>query len=148
MTALSGINSRVAGYEHGADAYMVKPVDTRELMAATLQAGRRSVLTRQPGPELLLDTAALRLRGPEGITPISERETQLLVAFVLAVGQQLDNWQVFQVLGIAEDQKEKNRAMVAITRLRAKLNRVSSKDDCLRVIRHTGYRLCIPVRLV
>lgn len=147
MTALSGIGSRVAGYEHGADAYLVKPVDPRELVAATGQAGRRNLATRTASPGLVLDTSALRLTGPLGAHPVSERETHLLSAFVRSPGQQLETWQVFQVLGTPEGEAEKNRAMVAITRLRAKLVRAGAPEDCLRAIRQSGYRLCIPVRL-
>lgn len=147
MTALSSINSRVAGYESGADAYLVKPVDTRELVAATVQAGRRSVLTRPADAGLVLDVDALRLQGPAGTTAVSAREAHLLAAFVRAAGRQLETWQVFQALGTAEGENEKNRAMVAITRLRAKLLRAGASGDALRAVRQSGYRLCIPVRL-
>lgn len=147
MTALSGINSRVAGYEHGADAYLVKPVDTRELVAATVQAGRRSLATKTTEPGLLLELSALRLRGPGGSTSVSAREAHLLAAFVRAAEQQLETWQVYQALGTLEGESEKNRATVAITRVRAKLLRVGAQEDCLRAIRQSGYRLCVPVRL-
>lgn len=147
MTALSDIGSRVAGYEHGADAYLVKPVDTRELVAATLQAGRRRLATQAAEPGLLLELGALRLRGPGGITSVSAREAHLLAAFIRAAEQQLETWQVFQALGALDSEAEKNRATVAITRLRAKLMRAGAPEDCLRAIRQSGYRLCVPVRL-
>lgn len=147
MTALSGVNHRVAGYESGADAYLVKPVDPRELVAAAVQAGKRSVATRLAKPGLLLDLRALRLEGPGGFTVVSGREAQLLSAFVLAAEQQLETWQIFQALGTPEGDNEKNRATVAITRLRAKLLRVGAEEDCLRAIRQSGYRLCVPMRL-
>lgn len=147
MTALSSIGNRVAGYEHGADAYLVKPVDSRELLAAMAQAGRRSVATRAAAPGLVLDAGALRLSGPLDTQLVSEREAHLLAAFVRAPGQQLETWQVFLALGTPEGEAEKNRAMVAITRLRAKLVRVGAPGDCLRAIRQSGYRLCIAVRL-
>ena len=71
----------------------------------------------------------------------------ILAAFVRSAGQQLETWQVFQLLGTPEGEAEKNRAMVAITRLRAKLVRTGAAEDCLRAIRQSGYRLCVPVRL-
>ncbi|MFM7067171.1 MAG: response regulator transcription factor [Gammaproteobacteria bacterium] len=147
MTALSSVGNRIAGYEHGADAYLVKPVDPRELLAATVQAGRRSAATRPAQAGLQLDVGALRVEGPAGQVPVSEREAQLLASFVRAAGQQLETWQVFQALGTPEGSTEKNRTMVAIARLRSKLTRAGAPEDCLRAIRQSGYRLCVPVRL-
>ena len=94
-----------------------------------------------------MEVGALRLQGPRGTCQVSEREAHLLAGFVRSAGQQLETWQVFQLLGTPEGEAEKNRAMVAITRLRAKLVRTGAAEDCLRAIRQSGYRLCVPVRL-
>lgn len=86
LTALSRIQDKVDGFAQGADDYLVKPFDTRELIARIRALARRSA---QPVNEALLQYADIALNTnqlilsckDESLT-ISIKECELLEAFI------------------------------------------------------------------
>lgn len=80
LTALSGIGDRVDGLDAGADDYLAKPFDIRELCA------RLRALCRRAGGgggvlrfgDLVFDPAGLRLSGPLGACTLARKEGELL----------------------------------------------------------------------
>ena len=150
MTALSAIHNRVAGYESGADVYLVKPVDPRELLAAVTRCGQRSAHGQTAAtetPALLLDPVRRCLSGPDGEQRLSADEAVLLTAFLRAPDQRLENWQFLELLGIDATANDKARIEVRVSRLRRKLLEAGGSSDCLQSIRGAGYQLCATLRV-
>lgn len=150
MTALSAIHSRVAGYDAGADVYLVKPVDPRELLAAIERVGQRAranTTSPEASSELTLDPRRQSLTGPNGEQRLSVDEALLLAAFARAAEQRLENWQVLEVLGISSGPNDKARVEVRLSRLRKKLYLAGAPTGSLQPVRGTGYQLCMDLQI-
>src|SRR5256885_12253022 len=81
LTARDGVEDRIAGLDHGADDYLTKPFEFRELLARLRALLRRSVELRPPQitvADLVLDTGAQSVaRGGRSI-PVTTKEYALL----------------------------------------------------------------------
>ena len=149
MTALSAIHDRVAGYESGADVYLIKPVDPRELLAAVARCAQRSQHALQVGQTpLTLEPLRRCLTGPAGEQGLSADEAVVLAAMVRAPDQQLENWQLLELLQIESTAKDKARIEVRLSRLRKKLLLVGAAPECLQPMRGAGYQLCVVVKIL
>lgn len=89
LTALSGIGERVDGLDAGADDYLSKPFDTRELMARLRALTRRPGTAADPtlqGGDVTLSPTELTLAGPKGTVSLTKRECDLLEALLRSPG--------------------------------------------------------------
>lgn len=89
LTALSGIGERVDGLDAGADDYLSKPFDTRELMARLRALTRRPGTAANPtlqGGDVTLSPTELTLAGPKGTVSLTKRECDLLEALLRSPG--------------------------------------------------------------
>ena len=91
LTALGRVEDRVEGLGAGADDYLVKPFDNRELIARLQALGRRPARTLESAllrfGDVSLDAAALTLAGPAGTVRLSRNESALLEALLRRAGQ-------------------------------------------------------------
>ena len=145
---------RVVGLELGADDYVSKPFDLRELLARI-----RSVLRRaQPIPAvelahrfnfdgLSLDMAARQLtgRGGEDIS-LTRGELELLLTFVQRPHQVLSRDQLMNAIH-GRDAGPYDRAIdVQIGRLRRKVELDPGSPRLIRSVRGAGYLFASPVQ--
>ncbi len=125
LTARSQIDDRVIGLDAGADDYMVKPVDFRELLArcrvlARRRAGRASNLFTV-GP-LTFDRGAKQAQIGGIDVQMRAREIQLLEIMIDNLGRMLSKEEVADKLYTFEETPSLNAVEQLVTRLRKKLD--------------------------
>jgi two-component system response regulator QseB len=139
LTARDAVDDRVAGLDAGADDYIVKPFDLKEL-----EARLRAVLRRRAGSassviehgRLSLDLASHELRRDGVPVPVSPREFALLHALLERPGRILSRAQLEERLYGWGEEVGSNVVEVHIHSLRRKLG-----ADLIRNVRGVGYRI-------
>jgi two-component system OmpR family response regulator len=156
LTAQGDPLSRVLGLELGADDYLPKPFETRELVArikAVLRRGSALMAAAQATAPLRFggwqfDRLQRRLLSPEGVVvPLSATEFRLLSAFVDHPGQVLGREKLLALSsrsgGSANALPSDRSIDLAISRLRGKLD-AGAGSPLIRTVRGEGYRFVPP----
>ncbi len=156
LTARAALNDRLHGLGLGADAYLVKPIDVREL-AATLHALSRRLrsklehqradadvgagvqaLPRSSGWKLAVgDWALCNADGAE--MAISESERRLLKIMLAAAGQVVTRELLIAEFAQDDDDYDPHRLDAVISRLRKRTEQAGLGKLPLQSIRGTGY---------
>ncbi|MBS7812483.1 response regulator [Roseococcus pinisoli] len=148
LTARGAPDDRVAGFEHGADDYLAKPFDPRELALRIRTILRRaapapSAAPMPSGPIQLgqrwFDAERCELRGPDGTQRLTGGEAALLSALARRAGEVLSREDIAVALG-TPDAGERS-VDVQVTRLRRKIELDPREPRFLHTIRHKGYVL-------
>ena len=156
LTATASPIDRVVGLELGADDYIAKPCELRELMARIRSVLRRSAPARTPAPEAAsakaakdqlvrfgtkwLDLEAQALRDEEGNEhPLTASEFSLLKVFAANPKRVLSRERLLE-LANARDAEAFDRAVdLRIMRIRRKIEIDPTKPAVIRTIRGVGY---------
>lgn len=123
-TARDQISDRIAGLDAGADDYVVKPFDLRELSArirAHARRGQGLPETRIAVAGLEVDRAAARLWQDGAEVRLTAREWALFDALLGARGRVLPKAALEEALGSFDAAIEGNAVEVYVSRLRTKL---------------------------
>jgi two-component system OmpR family response regulator len=143
LTARDAVSDRVAGLDHGADDYLVKPFSFAELLARLRALARRGAGARPAVLEvgdLRLDPATHRVtRGSTEIS-LSAKEFALLEVFMRHPGEAISR---FHLLEHAWDYDYENRSNVVdvyVRYLRQKVDRPFGAAS-IETVRGVGYRL-------
>ena len=156
LTATASPIDRVVGLELGADDYIAKPCELRELMARIRSVLRRSAPVRTAAPEAAsakavkdqlvrfgtkwLDLEAQALRDDEGNEhPLTASEFGLLKVFAANPKRVLSRERLLE-LANARDSEAFDRAVdLRIMRIRRKIEPDPTKPAVIRTIRGGGY---------
>jgi DNA-binding response OmpR family regulator len=144
LTAMGRIGDRVDGLDAGADDYLVKPFDMRELLARVRALCRRPANTEPDGlkqfADITLDTAQLLLNGPKGQCTLSKKEGELLAALISNSGQTLSRTTLFgKIWGLdAEVEEAILDSYIHFVRRRI---RVVGASAIVTTVRGIGYRI-------
>lgn len=148
LTVQSDDVDKILGLEMGADDYLTKPYNFRELLARVRALLRRSYgeFAQQEGE--LLHVADLTIdhgrgqvwRGTEQLHP-TPTEFRLLVHLAKHQGQALSKAQLLDaVWGYSADAADENTLMVHIRRLRQKVELEPSRPRLILTVPGIGYR--------
>ena len=150
---------RVVGLELGADDYLTKPFNLRELLARVRAILRRFDVGRTAparDPERgrfrfsgwQLDRRIRQLTDPTGApVALTKGEYAMLVAFLEAPQRPLSREHLLQATRIHEDVFDRS-IDVQILRLRRKLERDPSAPRVIRTERGVGYVFAVPVERI
>ena len=147
LTARGGPADRIAGFEAGADDYLPKPFDPRELVLRIRAMLRRSPPPTASGPPtgpvplgpLSFDTDRGELRGAAGIVRLTGGEAALLTALARRANQVLSREDIAAALGM--DEAGERAIDVQVTRLRRKVEQDPREPRFLHTVRGRGYVL-------
>lgn len=152
LTAMGEETDRIIGLEMGADDYLAKPFNPRELLARIKAVLRRfetlpvPISVSDEGNEILsfagwtLNTQARILADPEGeAVEISGGEFELLQAFVTHPGRVLNRDQLLDMARGRDAQPFDRSIDVQVSRLRKKIEPDPKKPELIKTVRGGGY---------
>jgi len=143
LTARDAVDDRVAGLDAGADDYLVKPFDFKELLARLRALLRRSATLRPPVAsvaDLVLNTGSHRVERGGRTVPLTAREYALLEYLVLNQGRVVGREEIAQHVWDENFDPLSNVIDVYIRRLRGKLD-TGFAPRLIHTLRGAGYLL-------
>ncbi|MBD8554974.1 response regulator transcription factor [Rhizobium sp. CFBP 8762] len=145
LTALAESTARIAGLEAGADDYLAKPFDPRELVLRINNILRRNAPTQAPkieqvifGPFTFSVVRKELRRGADHIR-LTDREQEMMMLFSQRAGETVPR---HELIGDEADVGERT-IDVQINRLRRKIEDDPSNPIWLQTVRGIGYRLSV-----
>ena len=150
LTALEEVVDRVVGLESGADDYITKPFDLRELRARIQAVMRRAVNGKEPDApatddsvpfgDVVLDLKGRKLLHPDGREErLTAIEFDLLEAFARHPNQVLSRSRLLDLAHNREMEPFDRSIDIRITRLRRKIERDPAKPQVIKTERGVGY---------
>jgi two-component system phosphate regulon response regulator OmpR len=148
VTAAGEVIDRVVGLELGADDYIGKPFDLRELLARMKSVLRRSAKAaapaaatrRVPFGHCLLDLDRHQLLGPGGEdVPLTGMEFDLLRAFAEHPNRVLSRDQLLTLTRNREWEPFDRSIDIRIARLRRKIESDPDRPKTIKTVRGAGY---------
>jgi two-component system OmpR family response regulator len=148
LTARGQIEDKVAGFDSGADDYLVKPFAFEELLVRVRALSRRFSLPVGDASELRAGDLVLDLRGHtarRGARPLDLTPTEwnLLEYLLRNAGQTLTRQQILDYVWSYEHDVQPQMVDVYVSYLRRKLHAPGERDP-LVTVRGVGYRLEAP----
>nr|WP_221440276.1 response regulator [Rhodanobacter sp. MP1X3] len=154
LTAVTETTDRIVGLELGADDYLAKPFDARELLARIRALLRRATLRQTSAdhhPGLLfgswrLDLAKRELRSSDmTLVPLSSGEFELLLAFLEHPQRLLTREQLIDYARGSAHEVFDRSIDVQISRIRRKIETDTRNPEMIRTVRNAGYIFTMPV---
>ena len=147
LTAKDTIDDRVQGLDAGADDYLVKPFELRELLARVRALLRRSASDSAIALSQRLKVADLELDVENQLgyrlgrtIELSEKETQLLAYLIENSGQLLTHAQIYQHLWSDGGEQPSSNVLAALIRLLRRKIEAPGEAQLIHTVYGKGYR--------
>ncbi|WP_298677557.1 response regulator [uncultured Lentibacter sp.] len=149
LTAKGETEDRIVGLEAGADDYLAKPFEPKELLLRINAILRRmpELAVEEIRPKVLglgayhYDIERGELWEGTALVRLTATETQLMKIFAVAAGAPISRVQLVEKLGRDHGQAQERAIDVQITRLRRKIERDPKQPRYLQTVRGAGYML-------
>ncbi|MBR2922116.1 MAG: response regulator [Alphaproteobacteria bacterium] len=144
LTAMGDVENRIIGLEQGADDYVSKPFEPKELLLRISNILKRAPTEKKENQKLdlglfVFDMQSKELVSKQGqqlhITPV---EQNLLAILGAKSGQVFSREKLSEILGAGQSPRSID---VQITRLRKKIEKDSKNPRYLQTLRGKGYML-------
>jgi DNA-binding response OmpR family regulator len=158
-TAAGASIDRIIGLELGADDYVVKPYELRELLARVRSVLRRSATATPPAHpgatsvperrvlsfgELKADLDARTVTGQLGVIDLAKSEFDVLEVFLTRPNRVLTRSAILNAIDHREDTGSSRALDLRIMRLRRKIEADPASPLFLRTVRGEGYIFALP----
>ena len=144
LTAKDTVDDRVDGLDAGADDYLVKPFELRELLARVRALLRRSTIENLQGDRLKVADLELDLENQiayrqDKAIDLSEKEIKLLTYFMEHPDRLLTHEEIYSYLWQAEEQPSSN-VLAALVRLLRRKIETKQSTQLIHTVYGKGYR--------
>lgn len=149
LTAKAETDDRISGLEAGADDYLAKPFEPKELLLRI-----NAILRRMPAAEPAVILPKVMHMGPvrydiergemwqgEDLVRLTATESQLMRIFSGCPGEPVSRSQLVEELSRSGGQTQERAVDVQITRLRRKIETNPKQPRYLQTVRGAGYML-------
>lgn len=143
LTARGGLDDKVKGLDTGADDYMAKPFEPRELLARVNSLLRRTVEKRdskilEVGPLVIkLDSREVTCNGER--VELSQTEFEILTILLMNSGSSVSRDHIMEHLKGVDITAFDRSIDIMISRIRKKLQDDPRKPKLLKTVRGEGY---------
>lgn len=143
LTAKSEVDDKVLGLDSGADDYVTKPFEIKELLARIRSVTRPRISTEANTISFAnstLNRSTFVLSTQNGTVKLANKEYQLLEMFMSNPGQILPVDRIYEKIWGNDNNTEINVVWVYISNIRKKLSKINA-DFTIKATRNIGYYL-------
>ncbi len=149
LTARGDVTDRIVGLEIGADDYLPKPFDPRELVARLLSNIKRHIANGSSGestPSVLqyeglsIHPIEREVRVANNTIDLTTKEYELLLLLAEQPSKAFNRDEILQALRGAENELFSRSVDILVSRLRAKLKPISA----IKTVHGAGYTFTLP----